>query len=104
MVKRLCLLEMRLDQQATASQPHMEDSEGSEQERHKIRPLWLLLENGLERARTELRDKSGGYSGGYGDRLSVTGDGEKWIYLRHNLEVILIGLGNCDVKSDKADS
>lgn len=66
------MLEMRLDQQARASQPRMEDSGGSKQERHKIRPLWLLLENGLERARTELRDQSEGYSGGSGDRLSVT--------------------------------
>lgn len=49
-------------------------------------------------ARTELRDQSGGYPGGSGD--SDCGDGEKWIYLRHNLEVILIGLGDCDVKRE----
>lgn len=32
--------------------------------------------------------------------ISDCGDGEKWIYLRHNLEVILIGLGDCDVKRE----
>lgn len=43
---------------------------GSEQERHRIGSLWLLLESGL-RGKNRIRDQSGGYSGGAGDRWLV---------------------------------
>lgn len=45
-----------------------------------------------------IRNQSGDYLGGSGDLWSVAVVmGEKWIYLRHKLEVTLIGLSDRDV-------
>lgn len=64
--------------------------EGSEQGRHRIRPLWLLLENGLEGGRTELETSQEATR-----VVLVTGGQWLWWWRKVDVSEIQLG-GNID--------
>lgn len=85
---------MRLEQQAGAYQLYMKASRALS--RTGTDPTTLAaFGEWTGGGKYRIRDQSGDYLGGSGDLWSVAVViGEKWIYLRHKLEVTLIGLSD----------
>lgn len=107
--KRLCTCLRWGWNRRRAYQPCMEAPEGFWTGEAQDRTTLAAFGEWTGGGKNRIRDQSGGYTGGSGDRWSVALVMEESGCIWDNLEVILVGLGDWNVGrewkgSDKADS